>query len=609
MCGITGIVNKNKNKVPEPEIKNINDLISHRGPDDEGYYFENNFAFGHRRLSILDLSKDGHQPMHYLDKYTITYNGEIYNYIEIKDELLKDGYIFHSHTDTEVILASYDKWGEDCVSKFNGMWAFSIYDKEKNILFCSRDRFGIKPFYYTEVEDKFIFGSEIKQLLEFYGTVYANSVILVDYLWYGLEEHTNQTFFKNIYKLEQGHNLIYDLKKDTFDIYRYYDLKIDDSLNNLTEADSISHLNSKFKNAISLRLRSDVRVGTCLSGGLDSSSIAAIASKEYYSQTNERFIAIHAKSIEKKTDESLFAKEVAEHCNLNLIETVPQIDDITEYVEEVIYTQEEPFGGISIFMQYFVMKKAKECGCKVMLDGQGGDETLFGYEGYLPYYFASLLRSFNFLTYIQELKKLNTFLISKKEILKSSFIVPFQNELSYMKRLFFRKKVFIKIKDDRKRLNHLYKFVDFKGFQKRDLMKRHLPQLLKYEDKNSMRHSVETRLPFVDYQFISSAVSINDKFKFKNGYLKYILRKMVENTLPISITWRKNKFGFEAPEDMWIEKHKDMMIAQIKKSDILNALVEENHNMYANNSILWKLYNISVWEKVYNVKVDMREIV
>ncbi len=415
--------------------------------------------------------------------------------------------------------------------------------------------------------------------------------------------------YKNIYKLEQGHNLRYDLKKDTFDIYRYYDLQIDDNLSTLPETDSIDHLNNKFKNAISLRLRSDVRVGTCLSGGLDSSSIAAIASKEYYAQTNERFIAIHAKSIEEKTDESSFAKKVAEHCNLNLIETVPQLEDITEQIVEVVYTQEEPFGGVSIFMQYFVMKKAKESGCKVMLDGQGGDETLFGYEGYLPYYFASLLRNFNLLVYVQELKNLNTFLISKKKILINSFIVLFKNELSYIKRLFFSKKVFIKVKDDRKRLNYLYKFVDFKSFQKRDLMKRHLPQLLKYEDKNSMRHSVETRLPFVDYEFISSAVSINDKFKFKNGYLKYILRKMVENILPSSITWRKNKFGFEAPEDMWIEKHKDMMIAKIKKSDILNALVEKNDNMYENNSILWKMYNISVWEKVYNVKFDAREIV
>ena len=182
MCGISGIINKNISKVDRKEIQKINDLIAHRGPDSEGFYFEKNFAFGHRRLSILDLSSDGHQPMHYLDKYTITYNGEVYNYLEIKEELIKYGYKFSSQTDTEVILASYDKWGEECVNKFNGMWAFAIYDKEKEIIFCSRDRFGVKPFYYTQVENKFIFGSEIKQLLEFYEKRFVNKKILMDFL-------------------------------------------------------------------------------------------------------------------------------------------------------------------------------------------------------------------------------------------------------------------------------------------------------------------------------------------------------------------------------------------------------------------------------------------
>jgi len=185
MCGISGIINKNGKSVDKSQIKKMNNLIIHRGPDDEGFYFESNFAFGHRRLSIIDLSSDGHQPMHYTNKYVIIYNGEVYNYLEIKEDLQKDGYVFYSRTDTEVILASYDKWGEECVNRFNGMWAFAIYDKSKQIIFCSRDRFGVKPFYYTEVDDKFIFGSEIKQLLEFYNDVYVNKNILMDYLVIG----------------------------------------------------------------------------------------------------------------------------------------------------------------------------------------------------------------------------------------------------------------------------------------------------------------------------------------------------------------------------------------------------------------------------------------
>jgi asparagine synthase (glutamine-hydrolysing) len=231
MCGISGIINKNGLKVKPEDIQNINDLISHRGPDDEGFYFEKNFAFGHRRLSILDLSSDGHQPMEYLNKYTITYNGEVYNYLEIKNELSKEGYKFHSHTDTEVILASYDKWGEECVNKFNGMWAFAIYDKEKELIFCSRDRFGIKPFYYTEIDDKLVFGSEIKQLLTFQKKKVANKRILIDFIVTSIQDNTNETFFENIYKLEQSHNLIYDLKNNTYQIKKYYSKKENLNLN------------------------------------------------------------------------------------------------------------------------------------------------------------------------------------------------------------------------------------------------------------------------------------------------------------------------------------------------------------------------------------------
>lgn len=388
MCGISGVINKNNYKIKKEEIKSINDLIYHRGPDDEGFYFGKNFAFGHRRLSILDLSSDGHQPMTYLDKYVITYNGEVYNYLEIKEELQKDGYTFCSHTDTEVILASYDKWGENCVNRFNGMWAFAIYDKEKNIIFCSRDRFGVKPFYYTEIDNNFVFGSEIKQLLEFYEDRYVNKKVLMNYLVIGYENYNNETFFENIFKLQQSHNLIYNLTDHTYFEKRYYDIK--NEILNINENESIELYNEKLFQSVKLRLRSDVKVGTCLSGGLDSSSIAGIASILNKKVTDEKFVAIHAKSTEKKSDESNYAKKVAEHCNLELNIIEPSKRDFVEVLDEVIYTQEEPFRSPSIIMQYFVMKKAKDIGCTVLLDGQGGDETLLGYERYYPAYLLDL---------------------------------------------------------------------------------------------------------------------------------------------------------------------------------------------------------------------------
>ena len=598
MCGISGIINKNISKVDRKEIQKINDLIAHRGPDSEGFYFEKNFAFGHRRLSILDLSIDGHQPMHYLDKYTITYNGEVYNYLEIREELIKDGYKFISNTDTEVILASYDKWGENCVNRFNGMWAFAIYDKEKEIIFCSRDRFGVKPFYYTQVENKFIFGSEIKQLLEFYEKRFVNKKILMDFLIIGYENHTNETFFENIFKLQESHNLIYDLRKNTFQIKRYYDIKKYEI--NLDEDKSISIYKSKLNDSIALRLRSDVKVGTCLSGGLDSSSIAAIASNMYRKNLNEKFIAIHAKSSENDSDESFFAKEVATSCNLDLKIVEPTKDEFVNSINDVIYTQEEPFGGPSIFMQYFVMKKAKEIGCTVLLDGQGGDETLVGYERYYPSYLMSL----GFFNLIKEFfNSSKNSKLSKKQLF--AYFVYFtkakirikrlQVKNSFIKAKYFNLASFDILEKNSKNYLNLFKL------QHQEIFYTQMPHLLRYEDRNSMRHSIETRLPFIDFRVVETVLSINNKYKIKDGWTKYILRRTIDKILPNSIVWRKNKFGFEAPTKCWIDAIDSEIIEAVNKSIILDEILNTIDLKKLDLTQKWKLFNIAKWEEIYNV--------
>lgn len=601
MCGISGIINKNNSKVKQNEIKNINDLISHRGPDDEGFYFEKNFAFGHRRLSILDLSSDGHQPMHYLDeKYTITYNGEVYNYLEIREELEGFGYIFNSHTDTEVILASYDKWGEKCVNKFNGMWAFTIYDKEKNIIFCSRDRFGIKPFYYTEIDGKFVFGSEIKQLLEFYEKRYVNKRILMDYLVIGFENHTRKTFFENIFKLEQSHNLTYDLKTNSYEIKKYYDLKKNEL--KLDESSSVEVYKAKLTDAVSLRLRSDVKVGTCLSGGLDSSSIAAIASSIYNAKTDDKFVAIHAKSSQKSNDESLFAQEVTDSCNLNLNIIEPTLDEFISSIDDVINTQEEPFGGPSIFMQYFVMKKSKEIGCTVLLDGQGGDETLVGYERYYPAYLMSL----DFLDSIKAFfKSSKNSKLTKKEVV--AYFIYFTKSKIRIKRLknknkFIKKEYFNLASFDILEKN-AKSYLDLFDLQHEEIFHTQMPHLLRYEDRNSMRHSIETRLPFIDYKVVETALSIDNKYKIREGWTKYILRKSVEKILPKNIVWRKNKFGFEAPVQTWLDSIEDSMQEMIMNSKIIREIIFINTINFEklDKNQKWKLFNIAKWEEIYNV--------
>lgn len=601
MCGISGIINKYNKPVNQDEIRKINDLISHRGPDDDGFYFEKNFAFGHRRLSILDLSSDGHQPMHYLDKYSITYNGEVYNYLEIKNELQKDGYIFKSHTDTEVILASYDKWKEECVNKFNGMWAFAIYDKQKEIIFCSRDRFGIKPFYYTEINNKFIFGSEIKQLLEFYNTRFVNKKILMDYLVIGFENHTSETFFENILQLEQSHNLIYDLKTNKLNTSKYYDVNRINMIKN--ESDSIEEYKNRLLKSVELRLRSDVKVGTCLSGGLDSSSIAAIASKKYLEKSGNKFSAIHAKSTQSSNDESGFAKEVSDYCKLDLNIVQPSREEFLDNIDEVIYTQEEPFGGPSIFMQYFVMKKAKDINCTVMLDGQGGDETLLGYERYYPAYLISL----GFRKVIKGIFNASkNSKLSKKQLIQ--YFIYFTSSKIRSKNLkkknsFIKDEYINKISEDILGKNTT-SYRNLFNLQHIEIFSTQMPHLLRYEDRNSMRHSIETRLPFLDYKVLETALSTNNNYKIKDGWTKYLLRKAVNEILPQNIVWRKNKFGFEAPTKSWLSGIDHDMKKIIKKSNIINKISNNIEFDKLDNKQKWKIFNIAKWEQIYNVKID-----
>ncbi|KAB7889878.1 asparagine synthase (glutamine-hydrolyzing) [Poseidonibacter ostreae] len=602
MCGISGIINTNNKTVEKIEIEKINRLISHRGPDDEGYFYRDNFAFGHRRLSILDLSSDGHQPMNYKDeKYTITYNGEIYNYIELKNELSELGYNFNSNTDTEVILASYDKWGDDCVSKFNGMWAFSIYDREKEILFCSRDRFGIKPFYYAEVENKFVFGSEIKQLLPFYESNYVNKTILMDYLILGYEAHTNETFFKNIFQLEQGHILKYNLKNHSYVINRFYD--INESSLNSEEDESIESYKSALERSINLRLRSDVKVGTCLSGGLDSSSIASLAAKQYKDDSGQKFTAIHAKSSQKSNDESEYAKIVSEHCDLDLNIVEPTEEDFIKHIDEVIYTQEEPFGSPSIFMQYFVMKKAREIGCTVMLDGQGGDETLLGYERYYSAYLISLgfWKSLQFILNSSKNSKL-----SIKQLIM--YFIYFTNSKIRLGRLkkknsFISSKYFDMVSKEIVEEN-AKNYLKIFNLQRMEIFKTQMPHLLKYEDRNSMKHSIEARLPFIDYNVLETALNIDNNFKIKQGWTKYILRKTIEKLLPDNVVWRKNKCGFEAPSSLWLKSIEADIEKSIFNSKIIKEITTSIDIKKLDNKTRWRLFNISKWEALYNVKID-----
>ena len=599
MCGIGGIINKNNKSVEELLIHQMTDIIAHRGPDSSGSYLYKNIAFGHRRLSILDLSSSGHQPMKYLDDLVITYNGEIYNFIEIREELIQKGYIFDSNSDTEVILKAYHCWGKTCVNYFNGMWSFSILDIKQKIVFCSRDRFGVKPFYYIENNDLFSFGSEISQLLPFLPNRILNKKVALDYLISGIEECSNETFFKDIYLLKGGHNLVFDLQTNSYEIERYYNLKLSDQKNT-----SVDDYIQELKRSITLRLRSDVKVGTCLSGGIDSSTISSFASK-IYQNSNEKFMAIHAKSSEYKTDESEFAKIVSKIANINLNFVEPSYSDFKSNILSIIKIQQEPFGSLSIIMQYFVFKKAKELGCIVMLDGQGGDETLLGYERYYPAIVKSKKGIAKLKALLQSSKNSR---LSLLDTIKYQYY--FSNYKLRLKRLkfknsFYKSEILNEYESEELRIIS-ESYNDISILQKNEIESSQLPHLLKYEDRNSMANSIESRLPFLDYKLVELSLNTNNSLKIKDGWTKFILRKAAETILPKEIVWRKNKLGFNAPEKTWTKEFENEMIKEIQQSEILNNFIDFKKLYFKNLDLRtkWRIYNFSAWEKEFKVKLN-----
>jgi asparagine synthase (glutamine-hydrolysing) len=604
MCGIAGIIQKKPNSMDLQEsMLSILNKIQHRGPDGEGILIQAPIALGHRRLAILDLSKDGIQPMNSVcQNYSIIFNGEIYNYLEIKAELIQKGHQFNNKTDTEVILKAYIEWGEKCVEYFNGMWAFCLWDKQKNILFCSRDRFGVKPFYFLNSPEHFIFCSEIKGLTQFLKQKTARTDAIIDYILTSKTDQDHLTFFHGIEKLPASHNLIYDLKTHSLEIKRYYELKARSSI--ITADDYMQTLTD----AISLRLRSDVEVGTCLSGGLDSSSVAALAGQIYQAQSQKAFSAITAISEQSSNDESHFAKSVVNHCKLNWICTKPTYDDFNQKIKAIMDTQEEPFSSPSIVMQYYVMQAARQANIPVLLDGQGGDETLLGYGRYLATHALDEYKKQGLkglIQGIQSIREQNSRLglLKTAQYFFGTHLPDFRYQIHRLEHRYLSKQYL-------KAPNHLQTYAkaaqNLFDLQKLEIESTNLPALLRFEDKNSMAHSIETRLPFLDYRVVELALSLPFETKIHQGWTKYLLRKGIEPKLPHEIVWRKNKFGFEAPEQIWLNQHQKIMQEYIQTSNILNFIC---HNPPQQNKLspraLWRLYTIALWEEQFAIE-DIR---
>ena len=607
MCGIAGLVGSFPERESRLSMERMLDLVAHRGPDGQGIFVEGQVSLGHRRLSIVDLSEAGSQPMSSrCGHFVITYNGEIYNHLELRAELEQLGHRFRSHSDTEVILAAYAEWGSRCVERFNGMWALAIWDRRTRLLFCSRDRFGVKPFYFLPQGDGFIFGSEIRQLLPWLDKTRAVRQQVLEFLLTGMSDHTDGTFFADIQKLPAGHNLTWSESHRRVDIQRFYRLERSTATAALDTDEALERYRSLFQDAVRLRLRSDVPVGTCLSGGLDSSAVASLAAPLFLEQSGQRFSAITAISEQADNSEEALAAEVAQKSDLHWLTVRPTYDDLRSQLDAVVKTQEEPFGSASIVMQYAVMQKARAAGIPVLLDGQGGDETLLGYKKYVAAYVASRWRDDGFAGLFSAIRSAgrNNASWSPGRIMMylagSRFAGP-RYQYHRWEHRYLRHQP--PVPDHLKAFSAVC-FDDFE-LQRLEIERTNLPALLRYEDKNSMAHSIETRLPFLDYRLVELSLSLPGHLKIRDGWSKWILRRSMADHLPANVAWRRTKFGFEAPERLWQSAMGETMKATIRHSALLREVIDHRRLDACFDSLplrgQWRLYSVARWAEVFGV--------
>ena len=650
MCGILAVFAKAVESVGVNNIIEASSLIRHRGPDDEGYLVcdpdgrvelfggvdspdygnlpldylpksntpakdkGHDVLMAHRRLSIIDLSLAGHQPMSYGEgRYWIIYNGEIYNYIEVREELLALGCQFRSKSDTEVILAAYSTWGEDCVRKFNGMWAFVIVDIKEKKAFISRDRFGVKPLYYWRSERGFIaLSSEIKAFTRLPGwNPLLNCQRAYDFLVWDLMDHSDETLFKGVLQVPPGHNmtlLIDDLglKKEA-----YFDISDDEGVTQLEG--SAERFRSLFTDSVRLRMRSDVQVGSCLSGGLDSSSIVATADalvKE--KDPSEGIVVFTSCSDRPEFDECKYADELINSRHLSSFKVTPNAAGLLADLENIVWHQDEPFRTTSIFAQWCVFRKAAQSGIKVMLDGQGADEYLAGYEGFIYPRLIRLVRERDLGKLLEELKGLKANQgISMGDILAKTMrgMLNVQNRASSL------------IDPARFDIDTKYpvgegmvRTSDLRRFSYGQLKYTSLPRLLHWEDRNSMAWSVESRVPFLDYRLVQFVVGLPDDAKIRNGIQKVILRDAMRGVLPVKIVDRTDKMGFITPEKYWLTEEVDVMsqIVDQATASVKEFLVKgapERIQGMMRGTIeyepwVWRFIIFGLWMKRFAVEID-----
>ena len=627
MCGIAGVLNLNDCQVVnlEDSLATLNRLQKHRGPDGEGIWFPESEHVGlaHVRLSIIDL-ETGQQPMLSNSKNAITYNGEIYNFEELKKEIGESN--FSTNSDTEVILKAYERWGVDCISKFRGMFAFALWDESKSKLFCARDRFGIKPFYYTIVDDIFYCASEIKALLPFVKEIDTDKDSLNDYLTFQFTLG-EKTLFKGIKQLEPGHLLT--IENSQISVKKYWEVYYNLDFSH-TEQYFIEQTRELMGDSIRLHLRSDVPVGAYVSGGRDSSIVAALASQI---ETSE-FQAFTGKfSYGEGYDESMYARDLSQQYSFNLHELDIKSTDFVSSIHKIIYHLDQPVAGPGSFPQYQISQLASEHR-KVVLGGQGGDEIFGGYARYLIAYFEQCIKGA-----IEGSLNNGNFVVTYESIISS---LESLKQYKPLLKQFWSKGLFETI--DRRyfdlvnRAPTLEDEVNWDAIGKSstcdeftkiflgdnvghesyfDLMthfdfKTLLPALLQVEDRMSMAHGLESRVPFLDHKLIELAATIPADIKFKNGELKRLLVRTFDPILPNSITQRKDKMGFPVPLNEWMQGELKDFICGIFETgrdrgrEFFNTdVILENLSKEGKFSRkIWGLLSLEVWMQEFHDKAS-----
>lgn len=612
MCGIAGIISTQNEFIQHSHLQKMADTLAHRGPNAEGFWMneQQTIGFAHRRLSIIDLNNNANQPFHY-QHCSIVFNGEIYNYIELKEFLYTKGFSFTTQSDTEVILAAYLFWGKDCLKEFDGMFAFAIYDDEEKEVFIARDRFGEKPLYYQLQKKKdqthFYFASEMKALWSVDIKKEIHHQQMLNYLTLGFTSNPSdpsQTFYQNINSLPAGYYITISLYEQIISQKKWYNLEKSESRKIGKSEKVINQFSSLLQSSIQKRLRSDVSIGTSLSGGIDSSSIISnihqLSNQEQYQPTT--FTASFPNFI---NDETSYSKQVADIFKLKQHFITPTAEDLISKFEQLMLHQEEPLQSSSVFTQFMVYEKAKEQNISVLLDGQGADEILGGYKKYTHWFLQELLLK-NIFKFPKEksLLKTNEFLeqwnyknyfaalmpdvtagqLTKKAIqqqtqnsfIHKDYLLQFQNKQTLQKPV----------------INSLNDILHFSTIHFG------LQELLRYADRNSMAHSREVRLPFLSHELVEFVFSLPSKYKINKGFTKWILRESVKDKLPNEIVWRKGKIGYEPPQAEWLQhlKMKEMIMDSRKllvDKNILNSNIMQQDiqasNAHDANNMDWQI--------------------